>query len=553
MRIAERLEHIDAEIDRRIDLVSKIESGGADGIATAMAYYGDHPIAWMSDFLWGYDPRNKDLIAHKGTEDEQALPVYVPMVLCEVQRELVEWMIWIRREHKHGYVPKSRGVGLSYYACALETYWWLFEDAFSGTLLANKEELVDNRSDPDSLFQKCRIILEFVPAWMLPPQFSIGVTSEHDNHRRLINPENASTLVGKIGKSPGRGGRGNFTFVDEAAHIDDLTSVRRAIRDNSDCTIEGSTYQGTGEPFYRSSSKGGPYVFKITWEDIPWYDEEWFERAKAKYDDDPAGFAQEILADPTASVPDLVIPAEWVRSTIQFEGWYRRNRKKNPRMLGTKIAGLDIAGYGSNLTVLLMRSGAVVESILDTTEGNVAINAYWAHDEGARYGLERIAYDDVGMGQGIGDTWGASAKDRPRFAVLPFQAGGQPTDFKWPNGLTSRERFANLRSEMWWHIRERCRKSYETRNGIRAWPPSECLSLPLESQKLAEQLSQPKEIRDKRRIMVESKKDMRDRGIPSPDFADALIMSEYCLRADVESRGLSALDRVKAIHGARAR
>lgn len=546
----ERLSLINREIDRRIDLIRRIEAGGPEGIATALAFYQDQPVRWMHDFLWGFDPRNQKILAHKGTDEEQALPVYVPMNPCTAQEEMILWMVGLREQRENGFVPKSRGVGLSYYAVALELFWWLFEPGFSGSVLANGEELVDQRADPDTLFEKARIMLEFLPAWMRPRGFELGRTSEHDNHRRLINPENGATITGKIGKNPGRGGRSSFCFVDEAAHIDDLVSVRRAIRDNSDCTVEGSTYNGTGEPFYQATEKGGPFVFKITWEDIPFYDQAWFERKRAQYADDPAGFAQEILADPTASVPDLVIPASWVRACIQFEGWYRETYGRSPNMTGGRYAGLDVAGYGSNKTVLILRDGAVIQDVLVNEEGNTTINAYWAHEEGARFNVERMAYDDVGIGQGVGDTWAATSKGRPQFAILPFNGGAQPTEYQWPTGMSSRERFENLRSEMWWHVRERCRKTYEMREGIRGWPPSECLSLPRVPE-LIQQLSLPKEIRDRRRIMVESKKEMKARGIESPDFADALVMSEFCNFATTTGRQMNALERMRAIHGAR--
>lgn len=511
----ERLEQINAEIDRRVKLIAKIQDAGEDGIDLALDYYADNLVDWVNDFCWTYDPRNPSL--------EVPLPSYVPMTPAPVQVELLEWIQWLRAEGRDGWLPKSRGVGASYFACAYLDHAWLFEGGFAGSLLSMTEEEVDKRNDPDSLFQKLRIILEWTPRWQWPDGFAgVGQVSEHDNHRRLTNPETGATITGKIGQSPGRGGRRSIVIVDESAHIRNLTEVRRALRDNTNTIVEMSTYRGTGEPFYRSTQKGGKVVMLITWRDIPWYDEVWYEGKKEQYEDDPIGLAQEIDADPTEALENVVIPQKWVQAAVDFDP---SDYGGEPG--GDTVAALDVAGGGKNKNVMITRQGIRLEMPRVKLDGNTTRTAGWAKTNCEDDGAGRFFYDSIGVGAGVGDTlmtWGQ--EDAPEFEVVAFNAGDSPSDLDWPNKKTSKERFVNVKAEVWWLMRDRCRKTYELVNGIKNHPVDECVSLP-DDDDLTQQLSQPLyKYARKGKIQLESKEEMRARGIESPDHADAAVMTE---------------------------
>lgn len=519
MHPVERREQISAEIERRAALVDDILSGD-NGIALALDHYKDRPVEWVDDFAWTYDPRNPKLSV--------PLPAYVPLKPAPVQVEMIEWMQWLLDEGKDGWLPKSRGVGASYIGSAFQTQKWLFHTGFAGSLLSMTEEEVDKRDDPDSLFQKLRIILEWTPRWQWPEGFEgVGEHSRHDNHRRLVNPENGATITGKIGKSPGRGGRRQIVMVDEASHIRNLTEVRRALRDNTNCIIEMSTYNGTGEPFFRSCQQGGRVVMLVTWKDIPWLDQEWYESKKAQYADDPAGFAQEVEADPTESVENVVIPAKWVQAAVKLDA-----SDATPLPV---VGALDVAGDGKNKNVLILRRGPVLEMPIEKSDGNTTRTAHWARDRCDEAEATRFFYDSIGIGSGVGDTLmsmdGAAA---PEFSVEAFNAGERPSDLVWPNGKTSHERFANKRAEVWWLMRDRCRKSYERLEGIEEHSIEECADLP-DDPDLVQQLSQPCYYkRHNGKIAIEKKEDMRARGVPSPDHADAAVMTEAQHVLDIE-------------------
>lgn len=111
--------------------------------------------------------------------------------------------------------------------------------------------------------------------------------------------------------------------------------------------------------------------------------------------------------------------------------------------------------------------------------------------------------DTVGVGGGVFDRL-----QEQKFPVTPFVASEAPST------PTARKRFVNRRSEQWWNFR----KQFEA--GKIDLPPDG------EDNKLISQLLSIRyTIRSDGRILVESKEDMEERGLPSPDRADAAMMA----------------------------
>lgn len=114
-----------------------------------------------------------------------------------------------------------------------------------------------------------------------------------------------------------------------------------------------------------------------------------------------------------------------------------------------------------------------------------------------------MVVDTVGVGGGVYDR----LKEQS-FPVQAFVASEAPTT------PTNKKRFVNRRSEQWWNFR----KMFE--QGLIDLPPQG------EDDKLISQLLSIRyEIRSDGKILVEGKDDMEDRGLPSPDRADAAMMA----------------------------
>lgn len=112
------------------------------------------------------------------------------------------------------------------------------------------------------------------------------------------------------------------------------------------------------------------------------------------------------------------------------------------------------------------------------------------------------------------------------FTLHPVNVGEAPTDLVWPDGQTSKEKFKNLKAELWWRLRTRFERTYEfVTKGIQH-AAEDMISIPDHPTLIAE-LSAPLHFRGENgKLQIEAKKDLKRRGIKSPDFAEALVISE---------------------------
>jgi hypothetical protein len=411
-----------------------------------------------------------------------------------------------------GLVEKSRDMGITWLCCAYALHGWLFRPGFAAGFGSRKLELVDRRGDLDSIFEKLRFLLDNLPAWMLPKGFD---RAEHDNLARLVNPANGSTITGEGGDSIGRGGRKTVYFVDEAAHLEHPDLIERSLSQTTNVRIDVSTPNGMGNPFAVKRNAGVVPVFTFSWRDDPRKGEDWYAYQKnVKYAHDPAGLAQEVDIDYTASVSGVCIPGSWVRAAVNLQ----------LPASGPVVAGFDVGEEGDNRSVLIHRQGPVIRVPVWWGHSNTTQSAWRATEELVKAGAAEVHYDADAVGAGVKGTWD-TAEGPLGFVTYPVHGAGATTDTVWPDGQSSKAKFLNCRAELWWKVRVRFEKAYEFREKGISHRPEDMISIPNHPQLIAE-LSLPLYSHTETgKVQVESKKKMRTRGIKSPDFADALVYS----------------------------
>lgn len=447
-------------------------------------------VAYFVDtYCWTYDPRQE--------------PAFLRFRLFPKQKEFLYWLQQRLERKEHGIVEKCRDIGMSWLCCCFLVHKFIFHPGFKGTIGSRKESLVDRLDDPDSLFSKIRMALERLPDWMKPDY--------RDSYLKLINYSNGATITGEAGDNMGRGGRSTIYFIDEAAFIERPNKVEAALSANSDVRIKVSTPNGMGNVFADQRFSENYPVFTFHWQDDPRKTQEWYEKQKLELD--PVVFAQEVEIDYNASAENVLILHKWVLAAIQIE--------LEPE--GPLIAGLDVADGGSNLNVYIVRQGSVVSDILSWSGENTTQTGYRAIAESRERGVSHINLDVVGIGTGVGATLKENPVEGLSFTAL--RGGDTPTNKYWANGKSSEDLFRNRRAEMAWMLRERFRKTYDHVSGIRESEPGEMISIP-EHSELIKQLGKPQfRFADSGKIQLESKDDMKKRGVKSPDFFDALC---YC-------------------------
>jgi phage terminase large subunit len=483
---------LSASIAKRLEIRRRI---GEDRYLQAleMARCAQDVCFFVNRWLWTYDPRRR--------------PSTLPFDLFPRQEEFLRWLKDREDEQEDGLAEKSRDVGFTWLCTAYDIHAWLFRDGYAAGYGSRKLDLVDVIGNMDTIFEKMRFALRNLPNWMLPAGFQFG---KHDGYCKIINPASGSSITGEGGDNIGRGGRKSRYTVDEAAFLEHPELVDAALSQNTRCRIDVSTPNGMGNSFYRRRHSGMVPVFTFHWRDDPRKDDAWYEREKRRIQD-PVIVAQELDIDYTASIEGIVIPAKWVRAAVNLE---------LPKS-GKPIAGLDIADEGRNKNVLVVRSGPVVTDILDWNQMNTTQTAHKAADEAEKRGVSVIHYDSDGVGAGVKGTF-QSTERTLNFSMDALSGGAAPTETRWPDGRTSKERFLNYRAEMWWILRTRFEKTFEyVAQGIEH-PRDEMISIP-DHTTLISQLSMPLCMTtESGKVKIESKPDMRKRGIESPDFADAL-------------------------------
>jgi len=491
--------------DRRINAIRK----DPDLLIAAKIHYAQSQsgiIDFVEDWLFTYDPR-----LNKPGEVKT-----IPFMLWDKQREYLLWLKKLYDDRDDGLLEKSRDQGATWLNLAFAVWLWLFVDEVKIGFGSRKELLVDRIGDPDSIFEKGRMLLRNLPEEILPRGFNID---KHAPSLKIINPENGSIIAGESGDQIGRGGRSSIFFKDESAFYERPERIDSALSQNSDCKIDVSTPNGPGNPFYKKRHSGKIPVFTLHWMDDPRKDQAWYDKECDRLDD--VIVAQEIDIDYHASAEGAVIPAKWVRAAVNFE----------MEASGRKRGGLDVADEGGDLNALVMGHGSVVTDIDTWKKGNTTQTTRKAHLKCKIKDIEDVNFDSIGVGAGVkGESAEISKKIKEEtgqadpITFHPIHTGESPTSGEYAKGKKNIDMFLNYRAQLWWEARRRFEKTYEHVNKIKEHDLDELISIPNHPELIAE-LSQPKfEIGPSGKIKIESKDHMRARGVKSPNIADALVL-----------------------------
>ena len=162
------------------------------------------------------------------------------------------------------------------------------------------------------------------------------------------------------------------------------------------------------------------------------------------------------------------------------------------------VVGVDVARYGADRSVIMVRRGNVVADVqvfhgFPTTAvaGRIMVSA-------RDHRPQRVNVDATGLGSGVVDQL-----EEQGFAVYAFHGSGAPRG----EGSVC----ANLRAEGYWTLARRFR--------------DHTIRIPRDAELIAELASLRYRYNSRGKVLMESKEDMKRRGLPSPDKADALMLA----------------------------
>lgn len=262
-------------------------------------------------------------------------------------------------------------------------------------------------------------------------------------------------------------------------------------------STEGAFVVMAGNPtrmegyFYDSHHKMRERWAALHWngEDSPLVSRDYVEDMAHKYGPESAIYRIRVRGD-FAGNPDGVIPLDIIESAIG----------RDVVTFGPLTWGVDVARFGADRTALAKRQGnTLLEKIKwwtgkDTMQVSGIIKAEY---ENAKQKPEVIKVDVIGLGAGVVDRLKEMG-----LPVLGVNVAESPS---------VQEQYNRLRDELWFKGRE--------------WFQGRDVSMPDDEALIAELTLPTYKVLSTGKKQVESKEDLKKRGVTSPDLADAFLLT----------------------------
>ena len=322
----------------------------------------------------------------------------------------------------------------------------------------------------------------------------------------------------------------DYAWVEEAQNITEwsLDLLIPTIRKT------GSELLFTWNPRYRSDAvetlfrekSNNAVLIHANYTDNPFVPDTIIQEAEEMRIANPEKYNHIYLGGYLESSEASIIPKRWIMACIDA------HLKLNIDYKGTKKIGYDVADSGEDKNAIIATYGnlATLCDVWQAGKDEIVDSAERVEGWAKALKTDLVVYDSIGVGAGIGSIF---KKHRVPFKYLGFNAGGtvQYPRQIYKGNKTNQEHFANVKAQAWFTVADRMMQTYNrVVKGIDC-PDDVIISISSKMdnlEDLIEELSAPQELADKRgRVMVEPKDKLKERGIPSPNIADAFIMAFF--------------------------
>lgn len=215
---------------------------------------------------------------------------------------------------------------------------------------------------------------------------------------------------------------------------------------------------------------------------------QWIDERRQEWGEDSPLWKAKVLGDFPDEGDDTLIPLSWIEACVGLD----------LPADGDKTLGADIARFGGDMTVIAQFYGAVLQPLEAVNKKDTNWTIGRIANLNTENGFTAIGIDDTGVGGGVTD----GLQDRG-LDVDPMNFGSNAIE---------NDKFENLKAEIYWNLREAIKNKE--------------ISLPKDDKELVNQLASIKYgFTRKGHIKIESKEDMKKRGLKSPDKADAVAIA----------------------------
>lgn len=228
---------------------------------------------------------------------------------------------------------------------------------------------------------------------------------------------------------------------------------------------------------------------------------------------------------------EAIIKRSWIEACIDA------HIKLGIEPTGIKRIGFDIADDGVDTCVNIATYGIYTYYLNEwkAKEDELMKSSKKTYDLAFKE-KALIQYDCIGVGASAGSHFKSFNENSATYNAvkyLKFDAGAsvqEPEKF-YQVQVKNKDYFLNLKAQSWWSIADRMRETYNAVVNGQTYNPENIISISGTLDKLdelIEQLAIPKkQYNNNLKNKVESKDDLKKRGIPSPNLADAFIMANF--------------------------
>lgn len=206
---------------------------------------------------------------------------------------------------------------------------------------------------------------------------------------------------------------------------------------------------------------------------------------------------------------------------------------------GMQTLGYDVADAGEDKNATVGAHGSVLLSIDEWKGGEDELLKSCTRAYGqAKDTNAKIIYDSIGVGASAGAKFEELNRhpdnlNAPDIEYAKFVAGAGVAnpDKEYTIDKLNKDMFANLKAQAWWDVARRLKNVKDAIDNGTVYDPSDLISISSDIgderiEQLKTELSTPRQDRDSAgKVKVESKSDLKKRGIDSPNVADAAIMA----------------------------
>jgi len=225
---------------------------------------------------------------------------------------------------------KSRDMGATW--CILGVFFWFWLDPRGGSdflVGSRKEDYVDRRGDPRTLFAKLRYLYARVPKWLRPKGFN---PRTHDTYMKFENPETGSTITGES-NNPAFSTAGRYTAIlyDEFAKWEGTDEAAwTAGGDASPCRIANSTPFGAGGQYYKLVNDGKTKKITMHWSLHP-----------------KKGLGLSCVWPPPNEDEKPKLGDAWEPEVVLTSPWYEKEKQRRSRKEVAQELDIDYIGAGN--------------------------------------------------------------------------------------------------------------------------------------------------------------------------------------------------------------